>query len=141
MPARYFPLLLQRGSIQCLSLPASLARRLYFCTHLTAVIFSVRTKLLPCSAWLSMASYLLCSQTTCAQFSNQPVPRCSFTAFKLKAERVRESTQKKVEKKSESKHIQKVHAEPDFFHCGVSNIHHSKFKPDFQELMPQWFLL
>lgn len=75
------------------------------------------------------------------QFSNQPVPRCSFAAFKLKAERVRESTQKKAEKKSESKHIQKVHAEPDFFHCGVSNIHHSKFKPDFQELMPQWFLL
>lgn len=28
-----------------------------------------------------------------------------------------------------------------FFHCGFSNIHHSKFKPDFQEPRPQWFLL
>lgn len=125
----------KEAPIQCLPQPASLVKRLYFSMHLTAVIASNHCYTPP---RLSVASHLPCSQITFAHLSSQPVARCSCTAFKLKAES--ERTHKKVEK-SESKHIQKVHAEPYFLHCAVSNIHHSKLKPDFQEPRPQWFLL
>lgn len=127
----------KEAPIQCLPQPASLVKRLYFSMHLTAVIASNHCYTPP---RLSVASHLPCSQITFAHLSRQPVARCSCTAFKLKAES--ECTHKKEEKKkSESKHIQKVHAEPYFLHCAVSNTHHSKFKPDFQEPRPQWFLL
>lgn len=148
-PARSFPLLLQRGSNSmpstvCVSGKKAVFLHAFNCSHAQDLPGIVTAHSLP-HGWArhhrchAHKPLLPSSQTS--RFRG--VLALPWNRRQREGERAhkRKWGKKRKKKKSESKHIQKVHAEPDFFHCGVSNIHHSKFKPDFQEPRPQWLLL